>query len=200
MAAAVPTRMEPGEIVDMLKHHRLGTQKHGFKLFEPVVYTSPEKMRCLLTAYAGLAISKQETMKLATLQYKSFHHYQRFVNKFLLGYGNWKQLYLHRKWLLMFFLYIAQARRRIVPKIYCTARTLQKRRTGLMEKKSGKSSRFVCIVCIDCLLIGCIDCMHCTDDANYIQQHIHPLSAPNFDRQGVHTPVRQILGGHGRAI
>ena len=79
---------DPELIMDMLKHNRLGTRKGGtFQLFESDVYTSPEKIRCLLTAYAALAIHKSETMSLERLQADCLHHYKRYVKVFKQGYG-----------------------------------------------------------------------------------------------------------------
>ena len=80
--------LDPEEIMGLLKHNRLGTRKAGiFKLFDPEVYTSPEKIRCLLTVYAALAIHGSETMSLERLQANCLMHYKRYVKVFKQGYG-----------------------------------------------------------------------------------------------------------------
>ena len=79
---------DPDVIMDMWKHNRLGTLKGGtFQLFESDVYNSPEKIRCLLTAYAALAIHKSETMSLERIEADCLHHYKRYVQVFKQGYG-----------------------------------------------------------------------------------------------------------------
>ena len=79
---------DPEVVMDMLKHNRLGTRKGGvFQLFESDVYTSPDKIRCLLTAYAALTIHNSETMSLERLQADCLHHYKRYVKMFKQGYG-----------------------------------------------------------------------------------------------------------------
>ena len=79
--------MDPKDIMHELQTYRLVTKKDGFELFPPSVYTSPEKIRSLLAVYAGLAITKTETMNLTQLEADCLHHYKRFLRAFQRGYG-----------------------------------------------------------------------------------------------------------------
>ena len=76
------------DLMNHLEQHRFGSKEtNGFELFPSSVYSSPDKMRCLLTAYAAMSIRRKESMRVADLELNLEFQYKRLTKIFYAGYG-----------------------------------------------------------------------------------------------------------------
>ncbi len=88
MAAENSDTSARADLMDDLEQHRFGSKgADEFELFPSSVYSSADKMRCLLTAYAAISIRRKESMRIVDLELDLEFQYKRLTKIFYDGYG-----------------------------------------------------------------------------------------------------------------